>query len=354
MPDDESRGRQPELAASAAAASLVYCSDAEPGYRRRQAGGGFRYLDAQGRKIDRPGTIDRIDALAVPPAWTDVWIAPDARCHLQATGRDARGRKQYRYHDGWTACRDEVKYASLADFAEALPRLRTRVERDLRRRGLPRERVLGSVVWLLDNAMIRVGNAAYARDNKSFGLTTLRDRHVKVDGAKLLFAFRGKSGKEWRLQITDRRIAGIVKGAQDIPGQHLFQYLDADGVRQPVGSQDVNAYIRDAAGDSFSSKHFRTWGATVRAATLLAEREAPEAERPAARILNEVVDEVAANLGNTRTVCRRCYIHPLVVETWRIGALGDELAGIRRRFRRSPAGLDRDEAVVLRWLQARS
>jgi DNA topoisomerase-1 len=348
-PPDPSRSAEE----AAASVDLVYCSDAEPGIRRRRSGAGFSYI-REGRRVVDAKTLDRIGSLAVPPAWTDVWIATDAACHIQATGRDARGRKQYRYHPRWTACRDEVKYASLVEFAEALPGLRKTMDADLRRRGLPREKVVGVVVWLLDNAMIRVGNAAYARDNKSFGLTTLRDRHVDIDGATLRFTFRGKSGKEWRLRLTDRRVARVVKGAQDLPGQHLFQYLDDEGGRRAVGSQDVNAYIHENAGEAFSSKHFRTWGGTVRAAEILAEVPTPPARREAARVLNGVVDAVAARLGNTRAVCRGCYIHPRVIEAWSEGRLADELAGIRRRFRRSPDGLDREEAVVLRWLQAGS
>lgn len=335
---------------AAKTADLTYASDTEPGFRRKRARSGFSYLDCAGRKIAARDTLDRIAGLAIPPAWEDVWISPDPDGHIQATGRDLRGRKQYRYHARWTACRDEVKFSSLVDFAHGLPGLRQRVDADLGRRGLPFERVLASIVWLLDNAMIRVGNAAYARDNKSFGLTTLRDRHVTVDGAKLRFAFRGKSGKEWKLAITDRRIARIVKGVQDIPGQHLFQYLD-DGERRSVRSNDVNAYVREAGGEGFSSKHFRTWGGTVRAADLLAATPLPDAKGEAARVLNGVIDQVAAHLGNTRAVCRKCYVHPLVVDAWTEGRLGEELQKIRSRVRKPLDGLSGEEDVVLRWLE---
>jgi DNA topoisomerase-1 len=344
----------PDPHAAAREVALVYGSDADPGIRRRAARRGFSYVWPNGRQVADPAVLDRIAGLAVPPAWTDVWIAPGADCHLQATGKDARGRKQYRYHERWTACRDEVKYATLLDFARTLPRLRRIVEADLGRRGLVREKVVATVVWLLDNTLIRVGNPAYARDNNSFGLTTFRDRHVRIEGPSLRFRFMGKSGKEWRLKVTDRRIARVVKGAQDLPGQRLFQYLDDAGERRQVGSQDVNAYIRDACAGPFSSKHFRTWGGTVHALSRLAGLDRPESRRGMAQASNAVVDAVAARLGNTRTVCRACYIHPLVLARWQDGRLADEVADVRRRFRRTPSGLDRAEHVTLRWLETAS
>jgi DNA topoisomerase-1 len=332
--------------------ALTYGSDADPGIRRRRAGRGFAYVWPDGRPVTEPAVRDRIAALAIPPAWTEVWIAPEDDRHLQATGMDARGRKQYRYHERWTACRDEVKYASLLDFARALPRLRAAVEADLGRRGLGREKVVATVVWLLDTTLIRVGNAAYARENKSFGLTTFRDRHVRVEGSSLRFRFTGKSGKEWMLKVSDRRIARIVKGAQDLPGQQLFQYLDDDGERRQVASQDVNAYIREAGGGPFSSKHFRTWGGTVRALELFAGIEPPDSKRGLAVATNGVIDAVATRLGNTRTVCRKCYVHPAVLDHWQRSDLAATLADIRRRYRRTPAGLDRSEYLALRWLEA--
>jgi DNA topoisomerase-1 len=338
-------------AASAAAVALVYCSDAEPGIRRRRAGRGFAYTWPNGARVADPAVRQRIDALVIPPAWSDVWIAANAECHLQATGKDARGRKQYRYHERWTACRDEVKYANLVQFARALPRLRRAVAADLGRRGLVRERVLATVVWLLDATLIRVGNPGYARDNNSFGLTTFRDRHVRIEGSTLRFSFRGKSGKDRTLRVTDRRIARIVKGVQDLPGQHLFQYMDADGAQREVTSQDINDYIRDAARGPFTSKHFRTWGGTVRAATLFGGCALPDTRREMARVANGVIDVVARQLGNTRAVCRKCYVHPRVLASWSEGRLGDELAAIRRRYRKAPAGLDRSEHLVLRWLE---
>ncbi|MBN9220455.1 MAG: DNA topoisomerase IB [Mesorhizobium sp.] len=330
-------------------ARLTYVSDAEPGIRRLRAGKGFSYKGPDGKAVS--GAVRaRIEAIVIPPAWTDVWISPDADGHIQATGRDQRGRKQYRYHPQWAEERDGAKYSSLVAFAESLPDLRGTIDRDLRRHGLPFERVVAAVVWLLDNTMIRVGNAAYARDNKSFGLTTLRDRHVDIKGASLRFAFKGKSGKEWRLKLVDRRIAGIVRGAQDLPGQKLFQYLDEDDVRRPIRSEDVNGYIRDAVGDAFSSKHFRTWGGTIHAASLFAQTELPESRAQQKRVMNNVIDQVAERLGNTRAVCRKCYIHPLVLEAWSQGRLLAEMAEANKR-KRPVEGLDAEEALVLRWLK---
>ncbi|WP_137933454.1 DNA topoisomerase IB [Mesorhizobium comanense] len=334
---------------AAGQARLAYVSDAEPGIRRLRAGNGFSYKGADGEAVSGSARA-RIEAIVIPPAWTDVWISPDADGHIQATGRDQRGRKQYRYHPLWAEERDGAKYSSLVAFAESLPALRARIDGDLRRHGLPLERVVAAVVWLLDNTMIRIGNAAYARDNKSFGLTTLRDRHVDIKGASLRFAFRGKSGKEWRLKLVDRRIAGIVRGAQDLPGQKLFQYLDEDDARRPIRSEDVNGYIRDAVGDAFSSKHFRTWGGTIHAASLFAQTELPESQAQQKRVMNSVIDKVAERLGNTRAVCRKCYIHPLVLEAWSQGRLLAEMAEANKR-KRSIEGLDEEEALVLRWLK---
>lgn len=334
---------------SADHASLSYVSDAEPGIRRLKTGKGFSYKGPDGGTVSDT-TRARIEAIVIPPAWTDVWISPDADGHIQATGRDQRGRKQYRYHPQWAEERDGAKYSSLVAFAESLPDLRHRIDSDLRRRGLPFERVVAAVVWLLDNTMIRVGNAAYARDNKSFGLTTLRDRHVDIVGSSLRFAFKGKSGKEWKLKLVDRRIARIVRGAQDLPGQKLFQYLDEDGNRRPVRSEDVNRYIREAVGDAFSSKHFRTWGGTIHAASLFAQTELPQSQAQRNRAMNSVIDKVAERLGNTRAVCRKCYIHPQVFEAWSEGRLLNEMAQANKR-KRSIDGLDDEEALVLRWLK---
>jgi DNA topoisomerase-1 len=336
------------LIAAAERAQLVYVSDSEPGIRRKGAAKRFWYVGPEGEKLKEGKDVLRIRALAIPPAWTDVWISPDPNGHIQATGRDQKGRKQYRYHPEWAAERDGKKYSSLIEFAEALPRLRARIDADLRRHGLPFERVAASVVWLLDNTMIRVGNAAYARDNKSFGLTTLRDRHVDITGSSLRFSFKGKSGKEWKLKLVDRRIAHVVRGAQDIPGQKLFQYLDENGARRPIRSEDVNLYIREAAGNGFSAKHFRTWGGTIHTASLLAQTERPVSNTAQKRVLNSVIDMVAERLGNTRTVCRQCYVHPAVLEAWLADDLHEELTRANKG-KRHIEGLDDEEAQVLRW-----
>jgi DNA topoisomerase-1 len=340
-------------AAAAEEAALSYVSDSEPGIRRKSAVSGFTYVDPDGRRVSDRATLQRIHEVAIPPAWTDVWICPDPDGHIQATGRDQRGRKQYRYHPRWLLCRGEAKYSSLAAFARNLPDIRARVDGDLRRRSLSWERVVASVIWLLDNTLIRVGNAQYARDNKSFGLTTLRDRHVEIEGAKLRFRFRGKSGKEWQLRLVDRRIAKIVRSVQELPGQQLFQYLDDAGQRKMVRSQDVNDYLRDAGKGDFSSKHFRTWGGTVRAAAIFSSTPLPDTKAGVARALNAAIDEVAHRLGNTRSVCRSCYVHPGILESWASGGLAAELAALRKSRRRAPDGLDEEEALVLRWLEMR-
>lgn len=336
----------PALAAEDA--DLVYVSDEDPGIARRAAGRGFFYRGPGGQPVRDKPTLARIRALAIPPAWAGVWICPDPDGHIQATGRDQRGRKQYRYHARWSEARGAAKYSSLADFAKALPRIRAAVDADLRRHGLPREKVVAAIVWLLDHTMIRVGNAAYAEANKSFGLTTLRDSHLAIEGADLRFAFKGKSGKEWKLRISDRRIARIMRSIQDLPGQRLFQYLDADGTRHAVGSDEVNTHIREASGAAFTSKHFRTWGGTVRALSLLAATPLPESKRAQTLALNAVIDAVASRLGNTRAVCRKCYIHPAIAEAWLAGTLERDLAALPKRPRK---GLDGPESLALRWLE---
>lgn len=334
---------------SAERVGLTYVSDSEPGYRRRRAGKGFCYLTPQGGHVRDEASLSRIRALVIPPAWTDVWICREPSGHIQATGRDERGRKQYRYHEKWTACRDATKFSSLTGFARALPRLRDQVDADLRRRGLPRERVLASVVRLLDSTLIRVGNEVYARQNKSFGLTTLRSRHLEVEGAEIRFSFTGKSGKQWNLSLRDRRIAKLIRTVQDLPGQHLFQYVE-DGVRRQVCSQDVNAYIAETIGPDFTSKDFRTWGATVCAALALEATELPASKRDRAKALNGVIDKVARLLCNTRAVCRRCYIHPAIIAAWEDGSLAVGMRAIRKRKARPCEGLDEGETVVQRWL----
>jgi len=330
---------------------LRYVSDSEPGIHRRRAGRGFFYLAPDGSRITDIATLKRIRALAVPPAWTDVWISADPNGHIQATGRDAKARKQYRYHPDWHVVRDDVKFSSLAAFAEALPCLRRHVEHDLKRPGICRDRVLASVVWLLDRTLIRIGNESYRKENASFGLTTLRSNHVTVEGSRLRFCFTGKSGRKWNLRLMDRRISRIVAEIDELPGQHLFQYLDEDLGQRPLRSHDVNAYIQDAAGPEFSSKHFRTWGATTRAAVMLAGVVPPASKCGRTRHLTAVIDTIAARLRNTRAVCRSGYIHPDVIETWKTGRLTSEITDLRRRYRRPLSGLDRDESTVLRWLR---
>jgi len=340
-------GGDPALVAEDA--GLTYVSDEMSGISRRRAGRGFRYLDSGGKPIGDARTLARIGGLAVPPAWDDVWICARPDGHVQATGRDQRGRKQYRYHDRWSVVRDAAKYASLVEFGTTLPRIRKAIDSDLRRHGVPRERVLASIVWLLDHTMIRIGNAAYAEENGSFGLTTLRAWHLEIDGAKMLFAFKGKSGQQWRLQLADRRVARIMRSIQELPGQHLFQYFDEEGARHPIGSGEVNAYIREAAGKPFTSKHFRTWGGTVRALSILADADRPDSQRARNRRLNAAIDAVARRLGNTRAVCRRCYIHPAIPEAWMAGRLNAQLASLPRRRRKY---LDGPESLTLRWLEA--
>jgi DNA topoisomerase-1 len=285
----------------------------------------------------------RIRSLVIPPAWTNVWICPDPRGHLQATGRDARGRKQYRYHPRWREVRDENKYGRLADFGRALPAIRRRIQRDLRQQGLPREKVLAAVVKLLETTFIRVGNEEYARQNHSYGLTTMRDAHVRVSGSKVRFLFRGKSGVQHQLELADRRLARIVKECRDLPGQQLFQYLDARGNVVDVGSADVNTYLKDITGTDFTSKDFRTWAGTVLAATLLCESERPASVTAGKKAVVRAIDEVAERLGNTRAVCRKCYVHPAVIDAY--------LDGTIARVMGKPTA---PEAAILRLLEKRN
>lgn len=307
---------------AATSAGLVYVSDSEPGIRRRRAGKGFSYRGPDGKAVKDKGVLARIRSLAIPPAYTDVWICADPDGHIQATGRDARGRKQYRYHPRFREIRDSTKYERMLDFAAALPALRARVDEDMGRRGMPREKVLATVVHLLETTMIRVGNADYAKQNKSHGLTTLNDRHVKIDGAQVRFRFKGKSGKEWDLGIRDRRVARIVKASQDLPGQQLFQYLDDESERRTVTSGDVNAYLREISGTDITAKDFRTWTGTVLAALALAEYDKADSQAAAKRNVREAIEQVSARLGNTPTICRKCYVHPQVIDSY----LSDDLA----------------------------
>ena len=338
---------------SARAAGLRYTTDAAPGITRRRSGSGFTYFTASGRVLKDPAELHRIRSLVIPPAWEDVWICSDPRGHLQATGRDARGRKQYRYHPRWREVRDETKYYRLIGFAQILPAVRRRTDADLRRQGLPKEKVLAAVVQLLEKTLIRVGNDEYARHNRSFGLTTLRDGHVEVSGARLTFAFRGKSGVEHEVDLDDRRLARVVKACRDLPGYELFQYLDEEGKRQSIESSDVNEYLRDITGEDFTSKDFRTWAGTVLAAQLLKDFEAFESDAQAKRNIVEAVEAVAKRLGNTKAVCRKCYIHPAILETYLDGSLVQTVSQRARRMAQGAGALSEGEAAVLGLLQRR-
>jgi DNA topoisomerase-1 len=312
---------------SARAAGLRYVSDARAGIERRRASHGFRYRTPDGKTLREPRVLQRIRSLAIPPAWRNVWICADADGHLQATGRDARGRKQYRYHARWREVRDETKYGRLAAFGKALPRIRRRVARDLARTGLPREKVLAVLVRLLEATFIRVGNEEYARENESFGLTTLRERQVRVQGARLSFRFRGKSGVPHELELTDRRLARIVRRMQDLPGEELFRYVDEAGESRAVESADVNAYLKSAAGAEFSSKDFRTWAGTLLCARELWRLEPPASAAEARRNVAQAVAATARALRNTAAVCRKCYIHPVVIEAYLEGRLHQAARG---------------------------
>ncbi len=338
---------------SAEEAGLRYMTDDGPGVTRRRAGKRFHYIGPDGARITDPARVAWFDRLAIPPAWTDVWISPIKRGHIQATGRDARGRKQYRYHPRWREVRDEAKYGKLVAFARALPRIRRRTERDLRLRGLPREKVLALVVRLLEETLIRVGNEEYVRENKSYGLSTLRDRHVTVKGERLRFRFRGKAGKDHEIGLRDRRLARLVKQCQEIPGQELFQYYDADGRRVDVTSGDVNDYLREISGDDFTAKDFRTWAGTVAAAMALQEFLEVDDDAGRKKAVVDAIERVAERLGNTPTVCRACYVHPEVVERYLDGTMVDALARQATGVGRGAHALKAEEAAVLGLLQAR-
>ena len=300
-------------------AGLQYVSDDRPGYARRAKNGEFEYLDTQGKTIRDEQRLLRIKRLAIPPAWTDVWICPSPTGHIQATGRDARRRKQYRYHERWRELRDENKFGRLADFANALPKIRRRVTRDMRLPGLPREKVLATVVRLLERTFIRIGNEEYARANKSFGLTTMKDRHVKVKGPRLRFRFRGKSGRQHEVDITDRRIAKIVSKCQDLSGQDLFQYVSDEGEVRDITSQDVNDYLREITNENFTAKDFRTWAGTVLATIALNAQGEFETKKQAKANVKTAICAVAELLGNTAAICRKCYVHPGIVEAYLSG-----------------------------------
>lgn len=331
-----------EMPAVAEAAGLTYVDDSDPGIARRGTSpANFEYRDAAGRPVRDEATLERIRKLAIPPAWTSVWICPDPTGHIQATGRDQKGRKQYRYHDEWRQVRDGHKYERMIAFGRALPKLRRQLEKDLARPGLPREKVLAAVVSLLEMTLIRVGNDEYAKKNKSFGLTTMQKRHVRLWGAGAEFEFRGKSGKMHKTGFQDRRLARVIRACQDLPGQRLFKYVDAEGQPQAVTSNDVNTYLREAMGD-FSAKDFRTWFGTLFAVKALVMQDAPTSATASKHTISTCVKAVAGLLGNTPAVCRSSYIHPGVIEAFEQGVLGDTFS------RSANAG----EPALLRFLEA--
>jgi DNA topoisomerase-1 len=340
--------------ASAQAAGLRYSADARPGITRRRAGRGFGYSRPDGTPVHDEVSLARIRALAIPPAWTDVWICADPVGHLQATGRDAKGRKQYRYHARWRAGRDDAKFEGLIDFARVLPRIRKRCEADLARPGLSREKVLAAVVRLLETTLIRVGNDEYARLNRSFGLTTLRTRHATVTGTRVRFRFRGKSGRQHEVGLRDRRLASVVRRCQDLPGQELFQYLGDDGEPHDVASDDVNAYLREVSGADVTAKDFRTWAGTVLAFRALRALDPGGDERAARRNVVEAVRFTSDRLGNTPAVARRSYVHPAVLEAYLEGSLGTALLEAAEEQRDPPTVADpREEAEVVALLRRR-
>ena len=340
-------------AEAAEEAGLRYVNDNQPGYTRKASGDDFEYFDTEGKPIRDDQRLLRIKRLAIPPAWTDVWICPSPNGHIQAIGRDARGRKQYLYHDRWREVRDENKYDRIVIFAEALPKIRRRVSKDIKLPGLSQNKVLATVVQLLERTFIRVGNQEYARDNKSFGLTTMQDRHVDVKGSKMRFRFRGKSGRNHDVDVTDRHIAKTISKLQDLPGQDLFQYVDGEGETGDISSQEVNAYLREITGEDFTAKDFRTWAGTVLAAIALNAQEKFETKKQAKANIKTAISAVAKILGNTPAICRKCYVHPAVLETY---LNGNSIEGLKKKTEEAleqDVDLRSGEAAILNFLQAR-
>jgi DNA topoisomerase-1 len=351
--------RTPEVAIvdpkdTAESVGLRYVSDDQPGIRRRKAGNGFSYLNPDGKVLMDKQALRRIRSIVIPPAWVDVWICRSANGHIQATGRDTKGRKQYRYHTAFREVRESSKYEHMMAFAHALPGIRARVREDMALRGLPRAKVLATVVHLLETTLIRVGNDDYARQNDSYGLTTLKNRHVAIDGAQLRFQFKGKSGKKWSVAIRDRRVAKVIKACQELPGQELLQYLDEAGQHQDVTSADVNAYLREITGAEITAKDFRTWAGTVLAALALRELETFDCAAKAKKNIRTAIERVAARLGNTPTICRKCYVHPEVINSYLEGSLLLEIKNkAESELRNKIANLTPEEAAVLATLRAR-
>jgi DNA topoisomerase-1 len=339
---------------SADEAGLIYVARDQPGIARRRIGKGFQYFSQRGKRVKDPAVIRRIEALVIPPAWTDVWICAFARGHIQAVGKDARGRIQYRYHTKWRQVRDESKYARMLAFGKALPKIRSRVRRHLRLPGLPKEKVLATIVKLLETTLIRIGNDEYAKSNKSFGLTTIHNKHVAVNGSKVRFEFKGKSGVQHVIDIQDKRLAKVIRSCQELPEQELFEYIDPDGSRHDITSSDVNAYLQEITGEDFTAKDFRTWAGTMLAAMALQEFQAFDSEAQAKRNVLAAIESVAKKLGNTKAVCRKCYIHPAVIDVYLQGDLAKSLKQrIEKTMRRSLQNLRPEEAAVMALLQER-
>jgi DNA topoisomerase-1 len=337
---------------SAKAAGLRYVSDTKSGIKRVRSGRGFRYIDTDGKPVRDKETLARIKSLVIPPAWKDIWICPNPKGHLQVTGRDARGRKQSRYHPRWREVRDETKYERMLLFGSELPNIRERVEQDLKTPGLPQPKVLATIVHLMETTLIRIGNEEYARQNKSYGLTTMRNKHVDVDGATVTFHFQGKSGVKHTVDINDRRIARIIQRCQDLPGYELFQYVDKDGTHHSVDSADVNGYLREISNQNFTAKDFRTWAGSLLTCMTLRAFEAFESEKEATKNIVQAIKAVAARLGNTPSVCRKCYVHPAVLEWYMSGTM----AAKKQRPPEDHHGemieeLRREEAILLKLLR---
>jgi len=353
-PPDSPTEVKTDVKAEIRAAGLRYVSDSQPGIRRERQGDGFRYLAPDGQPVNEEATLTRIKALGIPPAYEDVWICRLANGYLQATGRDAKGRKQYRYHPHWRETRDETKYGHMREFGKALPEIRARVDHDLGLPGLPRDKVLATIVRLLETTLIRVGNKEYAKENHHYGLTTLHNRHLNVEGATLRFHFTGKSGKQHEIALQNGRLAGIVKRLRDLPGYELFQYFDENGDRRNVDSADVNAYLHEIAGDEFTAKDFRTWAGTVLASLALQECEAFETETQAKRNVTEVIKLVSQQLGNTPAICRKCYVHPAVLDSYLAGTLAKSLAQKASAAGQTPSALKAEETAVMALLDRRA
>jgi DNA topoisomerase-1 len=335
-------------------AGLTYVTDEEKGLAREKRGEGFAYFKPNGDEVTDEKVLERVRKLAIPPAWTDVWICPKANGHLQATGRDARGRKQYRYHPQFREVREGTKYERMLEFAKALPAIRRKISEDMALRGLPREKVVATVVHLLETTLIRVGNDDYAKENKSYGLTTLRNPHVKVEGSQLKFRFKGKSGKTWDLKVQNRRVAKIVKACQELPGQRLFQYVDEDGELREVTSADVNAYLKEVTGRDVTAKDFRTWAGTVLAALALQEFESFDSQAGFKKNVKAAIERVSQRLGNTPTICRKCYVHPEIFASYQHGELLlDVKQKVEAELRDDLESLKPEEAAVLALLEKR-